>query len=88
LPRAKEGKRTPTIAERPIIDEKSGPFTSEEARILFDKTARRYMDMSGDQFLRAWENGEFRDADMKARAMRVAVLIPLVRKTRARKESC
>lgn len=62
-------------------------FTQEEAKALFDKTANRYMGMSGEEFLIGWDRGNFRDAETKQRAMRVAMLIPLVRKISARKKS-
>lgn len=65
----------------------SSSFSADEASKLFDDTARRYMDMSGKDFLRAWDNGQFATPELKLRAMRVAVLIPLVRKTSARKKS-
>jgi|GEM_PF-857551 len=67
--------------------ETSDAFTPEEANNLFDATARRYMGISGDEFLQRWDNGEFRDSESQARAMRVAILIPIVRKTSARKKS-
>jgi hypothetical protein len=65
----------------------SAIFSSEEARALFDNTAKQYMGMSGNDFLDGWDSGKFRDAKTKPRAMRVAILIPLVRKTSARKQS-
>ena len=77
----------PTIAERPAVNgPATGAFTSEEAKALFDKTARQYMNMTGEEFISGWENGRFRDAETKSRAMRVAILIPLVRKISARKK--
>lgn len=62
-------------------------FTPEEAENLFDATARQYMGISGAEFLQAWDHGKFREAEVNTRAMRVAILIPLVRKTSARKKS-
>lgn len=60
------------------------PFTAEEARALFDETARQYMDMSGEEFLRLWDNS---GPNLGPWAMRVAMLIPLIRKTGARQKS-
>ena len=74
------------IAERPFVERATGPFTSQEARELFEKTAQQYMRMSGEEFIAKWEGGVFRDAETKSRAMRVAILIPLVRKISARKK--
>lgn len=47
----------------------------EGARIL-DATARRLLDMSGDEFVERWNRGETDDMDHVA-AMKVAMLIPL-----------
>lgn len=47
---------------------------------LFDAAARRYLQMSGDEFLKAWDKGEFgHDPDSHRGVMDVAILIPLVR---------
>ena len=61
-------------------------FSREEAKRLFDETARQYLSMSGDEFLCRWDNGTFKGST-DTRAMRVAILIPLVRKTSARQKS-
>ena len=54
-------------------------LTPEEARDLLEHAARRYLDMSADQFIRAWEAGEF-DADPdRPDVMYVAMLLPLAR---------
>jgi hypothetical protein len=76
------------LAEVPVMaKENAAPFTPEEAKALFDRTSRQYMGLSGEEFLAGWDNGKFRDADIKSRAMRVAILIPLVRKNSARKQT-
>lgn len=36
-------------------------LTKEEARESFDRTARYYLGMSGDEFIAAWDAGEFKD---------------------------
>jgi hypothetical protein len=84
------GEAMPALAETPVVVEKPGnsaPFTPEEAKALFNETSLQYMGMSGEEFLSGWDNGQFRDHNTKSRAMRVAILIPLVRKMRARKVS-
>ena len=56
--------------------------TLEEAREIFDEQARRLMGMSGEEFLRRWDAGEYRDiADTPGNLhiMRLAMLIPLGR---------
>ena len=69
-------------------EQSRGAFTSDEAWRLFDITAWRYMRMSGHDFLLAWDEGRFRGVSSEARrATRVAILIPSVRKTSARKKS-
>lgn len=51
---------------------------AEEGRSLLDRQARRYLDMSGDEFARAWEAGEFADREDTA-LVRVAILLPFGR---------
>ena len=38
-------------------------LTREQCRKLFDREARRHFNMSGKEFLRKWEAGEFGDPD-------------------------
>jgi hypothetical protein len=45
---------------------------------LVDRAARHYLNMSADEFLQAWEQGEFKDADRPA-VLRVAMLLPIDR---------
>ena len=66
----------------------TGAFSQDEASALFEATAQQYLDMTGDEFLRQWDAQAFNgDPQRKARAMRVAALIPLVRTISARKKS-
>ena len=53
-------------------------LTREDGWALFDSTARRCLNMSGDEFLRKWDEGESEDADGPG-IMSVAALIPFVR---------
>lgn len=48
----------------------------EQGKALLDRQARRYLDMSGDEFVRAWRAGEFDDDPDQPEIMRVAMLIP------------
>ena len=48
----------------------------EERRIL-DRAARRYLGMSGRDFLRKWRAGEFKNPDMDPAVRRVAFLAPV-----------
>lgn len=55
---------------------------AHEGRLLFDREARRLLDMSGDDFLARWDAGEYQDLPDSVetrRRMRVALLIPFVR---------
>jgi len=67
-----------------VVGSKSGPFSALEARELFDKTARQYLHISGEEFLHNWDLGRLDPSD--GRVKRVAILLPLVRKTRARQK--
>jgi hypothetical protein len=59
----------------PIVE-----LSEEEGRALFDQQARKYMGMSGDEFLRKWDAGEIEDPD-RSEVLTVAFLIPFVRNT-------
>ncbi len=53
-----------------------------EGREIFDHQARSLMSMSGEEFLRRWDAGEFdaiADAPGHRHIMRLALMIPLVR---------
>lgn len=53
-------------------------LTSEEGQKLLDKQARRYLGMSGEEFVRKWKAKEFKDPD-RPEIMQVAFLIPFGR---------
>lgn len=58
-------------------------LTREEGWGLLDKQARRYLDMSAEEFIEAWEAGQF-DADPdRPEVMHVAMLLPFVRNGRS-----
>ena len=50
----------------------------EQSMRLFDRQARRYMKMSGKEFIRRWKAGEFGDPEKPYRPdlMHVATLLP------------
>jgi hypothetical protein len=54
-------------------------MTDSEAWDIFDRTARRRLGMTGEEFLAKWDAGEFPDPDEQDGVMTVAMLIPLVR---------
>jgi len=56
--------------------------TPEEGRALFDRQARQLVGMSGEEFIRRWDAGEFRDVADTAghrHILRLASLIPFGR---------
>jgi hypothetical protein len=54
-------------------------LSRDEARSMFDRQAHRYANMSGDEFIRAWDAGEFDDRVEQSDVQRVAMLLPLGR---------
>jgi hypothetical protein len=56
--------------------------SDEEAWELFDEDARHQLGISGEEFLRRWDNGEYRSIqdDREGRkVMRVAMMLPFAR---------
>ncbi len=51
-------------------------LSNEEGRELFDRQARRYLNMSGDEFIRRWEAGEFNDGPENPAVVRLVMLLP------------
>lgn len=57
----------------------------EEGRIEFDRQAQRALGISGDEFLRRWDNGEFRPIPDTPEGWKIGslyMLMPLVRPTK------
>lgn len=52
-------------------------LTREEAEALFDENARYYLGISGEEFKRRWDGGEYADPDQYP-VMNVAFLLPLL----------
>lgn len=53
-------------------------ISPEEGRKIFDSAAMTHLNMSGDEFAKRWDAGEFHDVD-EPDVMRVAMLLPLGR---------
>jgi hypothetical protein len=49
-------------------------MTLEEGKEMLDREARRLLNISGDEFIRAWEAGEFDDQPETPAVMRLALL--------------
>lgn len=58
-----------------VVQQSVQELDADEGRALLDRQARRYLGMSGDEFVRAWERGEL-DPDASADVARVAMLLP------------
>lgn len=54
-------------------------LSSEEGRDLFDRKARQYLDISGDEFVQRLEAGEYGDPDDNPKVMRLVMLLPFAR---------
>jgi hypothetical protein len=53
--------------------------TPEEGAEILDRQARKYLGMSGKDFVRSYESGELQDDDYSSNVMRVSMLIPLTK---------
>lgn len=58
-------------------------LSHEKSWEMFDRQTRRYLDISGEEFARAYDAGEFGDPDDREEnspaVMRLAMLLPFVR---------
>jgi len=54
-----------------------GRLSAAEERRILDRAARRYLGMSGGDFLRKWRAGEFKHPDGDPAVRRVAFLAPV-----------
>lgn len=59
--------------------ERTCELTREEARKLFDRQARKYLNMSGDKFVQKWKAGKFNGKSDSANILHVAMLLPFAR---------
>ena len=51
-------------------------LTPEESWDSFDRAARRYLRMSGEEFIAAWDAGRFDDDPDQPALVRVSLLLP------------
>lgn len=54
-------------------------LTREQARDRFDEQARRRLGISGEEFLRRWDAGYYKDPDSDPNVISMVMLVPLVR---------
>lgn len=55
------------------------PMTDEEAREYFDRAARYYLSISGDEFVRRYDAGEYDDDPDQHGIMDMILSLPLVK---------
>ncbi len=82
-------RRTRQRSEPPAFDEEDGfvlpPvlwLTDEEARVHFDRQARRLVGLSGEEFLRRYDRGDYtgiEEDEFGRRIVRLEMSIPFVR---------
>ncbi|MGH2354540.1 MAG: hypothetical protein ACRDJN_23275 [Chloroflexota bacterium] len=68
------GDRTAVSSEQ---DDATEVLTPEEGQRLLDEQARRYLGMSGAEFVRAWKAGKFAADPDRPEVVRLAMLLPL-----------
>jgi hypothetical protein len=61
------------------VDASAEELSVEEGRRLLDEAARRYLNMTGDEFIESWDAGLFGDRADTLPVMQVAGLLPLAR---------
>jgi len=54
-------------------------LSRDEGLALLDRRARHYLNMSGEDFVRSWDAGDFRGKPESPGLVRVAMLLPLGR---------
>ncbi len=66
-----------TVAQEPDVEVQE--VSAEEGREIVDQAARRYLNMTGEEFIAAWNGGKFDDDPDRPEVMRVAMLLPFAR---------
>lgn len=64
---------------KPTTIDAGQEYSADEAEQLFESMAREKLGMSGKDFLRRWDAGDFADEPDRPEVVEVAMLIPLVR---------
>jgi len=72
--------QTQQARQEPDIEADDGyEMTPEEAHAFFDERARAYLGMSGEEFMRVWDAGEFDNEPEQTDVTAVALLLPFGR---------
>ncbi len=70
---------------RPAPDYRVDEIDETEGRALVDAHARKYLNMSGDEFMTRYAAGDIPDPD-RSEVARVAILIPFTKQSRNGRE--
>lgn len=84
--RSRHKTKAPGVARQIVREETYHAAGAEEGREIFDRQARKALGISGTEFLRRWDAGDYRCVadDVEGRKVRrLAMLIPFARRTRA-----
>ena len=54
-------------------------LSQEDGRRILDEQAQHYLGMSGAEFLRRWDAGEYAENPDRPEVMRLVMLLPLAR---------
>ncbi len=68
-----------TVAQEPDVEDPGVTVyvvTPEERWAIFDRAARHYLRMSGEEFIRAWDAGKFAEDPDQPEIVRVFMLRP------------
>ena len=71
----------PVVSPAPYVDE----IDETEGRALVDAHARKYLNMSGEEFMARYAAGDIEDPD-RSEVARVAILIPFTKQSRNGRE--
>lgn len=67
---------TPTTTDTPAeVDVPVREVSREEALAIVDRQARRYLGISGDEFIRRWKSGYWPDPDRVPGVIQVSMLL-------------
>jgi hypothetical protein len=67
------------IADRATTNGQMRELTIDEGWRVLDARAQRYLRISGDEFLRRWDQGQYRGED-SPEVLRVVMALPFIRR--------
>ena len=62
-----------------VISDKVQTMTAEAGKQLLDREARKYLGVSGEEFLSAWDEGAYKGKADTPEVMRLVEIIPFAR---------